>query len=93
MAFEFECGDGWELIIRKLAEKLEPMGVVATQVKEKFGTLRFYTSGGSDAAYEAIDDATDESARTCEVCGDYGELRGRGWMQTLCDDCHERWIG
>ena len=43
-------GDGWEPIIRQCCERLmyiaklegvEPP--VATQVKEKFGTLRFYT--------------------------------------------------
>lgn len=37
----FETMDGWEPLIRRLSEKLEPMGVAAVQVKEKFGGLRF----------------------------------------------------
>jgi len=49
MYWGFSCGDGWEPLIRRLSEKLEAWNnkhpdkaVVATQVKEKFGTLRFY---------------------------------------------------
>ena len=42
-------GDGWEPLIRKLSEKLEGYNrghpeecIVVTQVKEKFGSLRYY---------------------------------------------------
>lgn len=87
MAFGFECGDGWEPLIRRLSEVVEPLGVVATQVKEKFGTLRFYIRGGSDEAYKAIRAAEGESARTCEECGADGALRTAGWYRTLCDGC------
>lgn len=51
MCWGFSCGDGWYLLIDKLCSSLQwdtdknryPQ-VVATQVKEKFGTLRFYYS-------------------------------------------------
>jgi len=45
MCWGFECGDGWEPLIRRLSEKLEPIGAVASQVKEKYGGLRFYIEG------------------------------------------------
>lgn len=78
-------GDGWEPIIRRLSEKLEPMGVIATQVKEKFGGLRFYIDQGTDEAYAAIDEAERESYRTCEECGQPGKPRQGGWIVTVCD--------
>lgn len=60
----------------------------ASQVKEKFGTLRFYLTCGTDEMYDAIRVAEEESARTCEECGMPGEQRGGGWILTLCDRCH-----
>lgn len=88
----FECGDGWEPLIRILSEEITtmPVDVVAVQVKEKFGTLRFYTSGGNDRVYVAIRQAERISARTCEACGAPGKLRGEGWLYTGCDACETR---
>lgn len=46
--FGFECDDGWEPLIRRMSEQLTFLGKVsgvrftASQVKEKYGTLRFY---------------------------------------------------
>lgn len=59
--------------------------VVAVQVKEKFGTLRFYTNGGDEYIYGAISMAEALSAATCETCGAPGKLRGIGWLYTACD--------
>lgn len=95
MPFGFECGDGWFDIIRRLSERLEPLGAVATQVKEKYGTLRFYIFGGGDAADAAIDEAERESETTCEICGEPGRLIGECWFSVRCERCereeHERW--
>lgn len=59
--------------------------VVATQVKEKFGTLRFYYYGGDDycRGVEALADSL--SAVTCEDCGSPGKLLHQGWHRTLCE--------
>lgn len=62
--------------------------VVATQVKEKFGGLRFYYDGGDDYIRGAVSMAETMAAITCEECGKPGELRTGGWMRTLCDE-HE----
>jgi hypothetical protein len=60
--------------------------VVATQVKEKFGTLRFYYSGGDDTIGGMVQMAESMSAVTCEQCGNRGQLRGRGWFYAACDE-------
>ena len=59
--------------------------VVAVQIKEKFGTLRFYTNGGNDQIYGMIRMAESMSAVTCEECGAPGKTRGRSWIYTACD--------
>jgi hypothetical protein len=59
--------------------------VVAAQVKEKFGTLRFYTDGGDDYTHGLISMAESMSAVTCEDCGNKGHIRHGGWIRTLCD--------
>jgi hypothetical protein len=89
--------DGWFPIIYDLSLKLEALilvmsaeqraGFKAIQVKEKFGTLRFYMSGETDEMYKLISDAEDASAKTCEYCGEPGSLRTKGWCFTLCDKC------
>jgi hypothetical protein len=55
------------------------------QVKEKFGGLRFYYSGGNERLSGAVSMAEAIANRTCEVCGRPGERRGGDWIQTLCD--------
>ena len=59
--------------------------VVAVQVKEKFGTLRFYYSGGNEYVSGLVAMAESMSGVTCERCGTLGKLRGRGWIKTLCE--------
>lgn len=89
-------GDGWFLIIWNLSEKLEKMILelpeeerqhcCASQVKEKFGTLRFYMSASSKEMENLIDVAEEQSRRTCETCGQPGCLRKSGWIVTACDE-------
>ena len=60
--------------------------VTATQIKEKFGGLRFYFIGGDDVTRGAIELAESMSFRICEQCGKPGRPRNDGWVQTLCDE-------
>lgn len=136
----FECSGGWYQLLRECCEAIisryadEGIGISdidfePVQIKEKFGTLRFYygytdapcgiaafdnLATGESIRFEPkaegdIDDtkaklrrdirmivrfAEEKSRHTCEVCGAEGELRndsnvGIGWVQTLCDSCHE----
>jgi tRNA G26 N,N-dimethylase Trm1 len=61
---------------------------MATQVKEKFGGLRFYMGGGTDSMIEEfIDQAEAQAEKTCEDCGKPGKIAGPGWIRTLCYGC------
>lgn len=55
------------------------------QVKEKFGTLRLYTNHVDDYIDGVINMAESMSGKTCDACGNPGELRGGGWYYTACD--------
>lgn len=59
--------------------------VVAVQVKEKFGTLRFYYDGGDEYISGLVTMAEWASSVTCETCGERGKIRGGGWLYTACD--------
>ena len=63
--------------------------VTLDQVKEKFGTLRFYYSGGDDVIDGMVRMAEAMSGCTCEGCGNVGERRGGGWVHTYCEPCEE----
>jgi hypothetical protein len=58
--------------------------VVATQVKEKFGGLRFGTEGHNDEQEGMIELAEYMSGRVCEVCGNRGKVLCNGWIKTRC---------
>lgn len=59
--------------------------VVVEQIKEKFGGLRFYYSGGDEYISGLVSMAESVSEYTCEVCGAPGKKSGKGWIRTLCD--------
>lgn len=69
---------------KELTPKVER--VVVEQVKEKFGTLRFYYRGGDDVVFGMVYMAESMSALTCEKCGEPGKSSSDGgWVTTLCD--------
>lgn len=76
-------------------EKGEPEKEVhqieATQVKEKFGGLRFYTNTFDDYIDGLIRMAESMSYRTCEECGNRGKPNKAGWITTLCDPCRKEY--
>ena len=59
--------------------------VTLDQVKEKFGTLRFYYTGGDDEISGMVRMAESMSSVVCEECGAPGQRRGGGWIYTACD--------
>jgi len=88
----FMCHGGWFDLIDALCEQLQfatdhngAPQVVAVQVKEKFGTLSFYTQDASKAQRGMISMAAAMSARLCEMCGQPGRtLVGGAFWQTRC---------
>jgi len=107
MCWGFSCGTGWYDIIDKLSAKLEYLINVwigenpdhadhhprASQVKEKWGTLSFYMTSGTDIMYDVISMAEWRSGRTCEICGEDGRPNKRGWITTLCHKCRRESYG
>jgi hypothetical protein len=95
--FYIECGDGWYNLldflckeIQKYLDKEPNPDFKATQVKEKFGTLRFYTTMCDNYMEKLIEKAEHLSSITCENCGDRGKLSKKGyWLSTLCNKCRK----
>ena len=89
---------GWYPLVIATDQRLAEIDAtyVVQQIKEKFGTLRYYyTPSRGDPtpelldAFDAItDDAERTSAITCERCGESGLLqRTQTWAKTLCHAC------
>ena len=64
--------------------------VTLDQVKEKFGTLRFYYTGGDDEISGMVRMAESMSGVTCEECSAPAETHGPGWIRTICKPCEEQ---
>ena len=60
--------------------------VVATQVKEKFGSLRFYYDGGDDYISGIVSMAEAMSTVTCMTCGKPGTMQKEGWWHVACGE-------
>ena len=103
MAWGMECGDGWYDLLDKLLNKLDYISktsgtqVVAAQIKEKYGTLRFYYDTTvttdlnlDDVIEDIISDVVSAAERktetTCEVCGERGVFYNDGWCKVRCDE-------
>lgn len=103
MCWGFSCGDGWFNIINQLCLNIQhhldwknkdsdvvPQ-VVVDQVKEKFGTLRFYYSGGDEYIHGLVSMAESMSGVTCERCGNLAEVQAEGgWLRAICTVCDEK---
>ena len=101
MCWGFSCGDGWFNIINQLCQNIQHhidwknkkeetvAQVVVSQVKEKYGTLRFYYSGGDDTIDGMVSMAESMSGVTCEECGNPGTQNEGGWITTLCETHRE----
>jgi hypothetical protein len=98
----FGCGSGWNRIILDALDKINAHiesldddtredynnGFRILQIKEKFGTLRIYTTFTSDTIEAIIEEAEQLSSVTCEACGAPGLLRCiNNWYITACDKC------
>jgi hypothetical protein len=92
-------GEGWWPIIESLCANIQSHTdwwnknretrpvveqVVVEQIKEKFGGLRFYYSGGDDTVAGMVRMAEAWASHACEECGAPGKSGGQGWIKTLC---------
>ena len=93
----FAVGKGWYPILEKLCANIQNhidwrvkqgqdiAQVEVQQIKEKFGGLRFYYSGGDDHIHGMVQMAESFAGNLCEECGGMGQRRSGGWVRTLCD--------
>ncbi len=107
MCWGLECGNGWYDLIDKLCGQLQfntdnnnyPQ-VEAVQVKEKYGSLRFYYNAiltNKDDKYlerkygfiaGLVSFAEYYSEFICEHCGSTENItQTKGWISTLCEKC------
>jgi hypothetical protein len=89
---------GWYPIVVGVDQRLTAIDpeYVVHQIKEKFGTLRYYCAPSGeepgsavlDAFGAIIDEAERASAVTCERCGEPGVLHETRYLvKTLCASC------
>jgi len=71
----------------KIKKDLEYFPVKFDQVKEKYGGLRIYFTGGDDYVEGVISMAEEYSYKVCETCGNAGKPNKGGWISTLCESC------
>jgi hypothetical protein len=93
----FAIGKGWYPILETLCANIQShidwrvkqgqdiAQVEVNQIKEKFGGLRFYYSGGDDEISGMVRMAEAWADIACEECGAAGKRRSGGWIRTLCD--------
>lgn len=96
-AYDTWVDEGWHPIILALTQQIQaridwsdkieqPIDQVkVSQIKEKFGGLRFYYDGGDEYIEGMVDMAERWASRTCEICGDRATKHTSGWIKTVCD--------
>lgn len=105
MYWGFCCGPGWHELLYDLSSKLESLikkqieefpnesnyHAHASQVKEKYGALRYYMDYATDEMYKLIDEAEAKTYKICENCGSEGKNESDGgWWRTECALCKEK---
>jgi len=86
-------GRGWHGLVLPIIEEIKLYNerhpgkeITIDQIKEKFGTLCFYTSGSPAYIKGMISIAEKESGHICEFCGARGKTTEiNGWYKTLCE--------
>lgn len=87
-AWKNAVGPGWQPMVHALLRRADELGLEVHQVKEKFGTLRFYWGSGQGLAPEGEEEGREEdhsyfrdmvhgvellTGYMCEECGQFGK--------------------
>ena len=99
----FSVDEGWWPILESLCANIQShidwknkttevvAQVTVGQIKEKFGGLRFYYSGGDDVIDGMVRMAESWASRSCETCGNRATKQTTGWIKNLCDEHFEEY--
>lgn len=101
MHWGFCVGNGWYQIIydacveiEAVVQNIKDSGLdedrlpIASHIKEKHGTLRFFINNTNQAIDDICDKVEALSEEKCEGCGQPGKLiSNAGWVRTHCERC------
>ena len=94
--FGVECEKGWYRLLQPIIDYIDNYNkdknecdmIYITQIKEKYGTLRFYVSIYTKELQDLIEEAEKRSGEICEMCGSDKHVGTTlGWYITICHDC------
>lgn len=87
-----DCLPGWLPLVEELVQDLIKMGWDRDlhQIKEKFGTLRFYIGQDTPEMRERIMEAEKRTSSICDTCGCFAQLIKRPNWIVRCDDCYRK---
>ena len=57
------------------------------QVKEKYGSLRWYDNGATKEVHDIIHEYEIKSEQTCIACGEPAKYISQGWISPFCEKC------
>lgn len=79
------CKEIKEALLRESKERLKNYHI--DDIKEKYGSLRWYDSGGNVETNKIIYKYEQISWHTCINCGRPASVITQGWICPYCDDC------
>jgi hypothetical protein len=94
----YELEEQWVSIIDKMCKnmmkyyKANPEIPIqrCVQMKEKFGTLRFYLEAYTDELGKIIRKAEIATTKICQFCGSKNNVKPtQPWVRYLCKECRE----
>ena len=111
MCWGFQCPDTWFQVLKELSKKIEyinlqnfgKLEIIAKQVKQKYGQLRFYYQINckqddiSDEEYNKIKNEVEllikraeiQIYNICVVCGGKATKTSKGYILRYCQKCIE----
>ncbi|MEO9786628.1 MAG: hypothetical protein ABJF67_03340 [Aurantimonas coralicida] len=92
-AYDVSPPPGWDALVEALLKRIHDSldseareAFRVSQIKEKYGELRVYHNG-DDEVEAMVDEATETSRRTCQICGEPGKItNNKGWVAALCEE-------
>ena len=93
---KYPVGPGWWPLLNILEQEIKQDCLLhnaetpsVTQIKEKFGGLRYYYYGGTKDTGVMVAFAEALSNHICEECGTMKDVsqNDKGWIRTLCKKC------